>query len=422
MAKRLFSNQQDLYYTINDHLDEAHPLRGIKFYNKMAAMDAAKSAGVGLESMFFHWLPSTWESLDFTKEPSESYEELKKQRALKLREKYKYIRLFFSGGSDSISALNAFLKNGIHLDEIVNYNRGSRRYRYIDPDNEVKLSARAYLESIKHLIPNTKITYKTMTGQDLVNYNISLDKAENDVIGFGEAAEFEFIPDHKHLYIGTDPSTTCNLEGGQKPMLFLVNGGWYFGTMDVCNIGFYNNAEEFFLDPEDPRLFLKTVHRLKEFAQTTKNIDREKFVRLFTQRNKLEHRKTLLEILGRDTVHHNVSLIKFRFFNSISPIIEYKGNKINYPYPKTLEIVRNAVEDVDFSSSLDRWFGNIQDITRKYENFMVYDKTGILPMFGFKNIYSDLYNIETGSRLSISPIKKGSFVTLKDVEFSCLVL
>jgi len=42
-------------------------------------------------------------------------------RAAQLRKQYDYIVLYFSGGSDSITAINAFVKNNIHIDEIVVY-------------------------------------------------------------------------------------------------------------------------------------------------------------------------------------------------------------------------------------------------------------------------------------------------------------
>lgn len=423
LAQRYFKADRELYYTVNDQLDLSwHPMQAKRFYNKLDAVDAAKSVGAEPEDIFFHWFPTTWKNVDFTLEPTESYEQLKKERALKLRERYKYIRLFFSGGSDSITALNSFLKNGIHLDEIVNYKRGNERWRYMDPDNEVKLSARSYLDSIKHLIPNTKITYKSMSGKDLIEYNRDLDRGTDNIVGFGEAAEFELIPDHKHLCMGSDPATTCNLEGGQKPMLFLIDEQWYFGTTDVHNVGFYNNTEEFFFDPDDPRLFLKTVHRLKEFAQMTRLVDKEKFHRLFTQKNKLDHRRELLTIVGRDNVHNDISLMKFMMHTSFSPKIAYKDHELNYPYLKTYELVKNATEDPDLEDVLDAWFNSIRDIGKTYEKYVKSNRKEVTPVFGFKNTYSDFYNLSDGTSLRISSISKDGFITEKEIDFSCIVL
>jgi hypothetical protein len=66
----------------------------------------------------------------FFQEPSESLAELQRQRALEIRNKYSYVRLWLSGGADSITALNAFLDNDkemygdnwLETDELNRYN------------------------------------------------------------------------------------------------------------------------------------------------------------------------------------------------------------------------------------------------------------------------------------------------------------
>jgi len=69
---------------------------------------------------------------DWTQEPTESLDELYKQRALELREQYDYLVLFYSGGYDSANMLHAFLDNGIKIDEICRidskYDTTSHRY------------------------------------------------------------------------------------------------------------------------------------------------------------------------------------------------------------------------------------------------------------------------------------------------------
>lgn len=58
-------------------------------------------------------------NVDWTKEPTESLKELMRQQAQLIRDKYSYIVLYFSGGSDSTTMLNAFLDNDIFVDEVV---------------------------------------------------------------------------------------------------------------------------------------------------------------------------------------------------------------------------------------------------------------------------------------------------------------
>lgn len=58
-------------------------------------------------------------NINWTVEPYESLKELYKQHAQYIRDSYEYIVLYFSGGSDSTTMLNAFLDNNIYVDEIV---------------------------------------------------------------------------------------------------------------------------------------------------------------------------------------------------------------------------------------------------------------------------------------------------------------
>ena len=54
--------------------------------------------------------------LDTTVEPSETWEELLKDRATQLRDELPKINIAFSGGADSYTMLNAFVSNGLHVD------------------------------------------------------------------------------------------------------------------------------------------------------------------------------------------------------------------------------------------------------------------------------------------------------------------
>lgn len=65
--------------------------------------------------------PDIFNNVDWTVEPEQDLQQLYQTRALQLREKYDYLVLAYSSGSDSINALNSFLKAGVKPDEIVTY-------------------------------------------------------------------------------------------------------------------------------------------------------------------------------------------------------------------------------------------------------------------------------------------------------------
>ena len=64
----------------------------------------------------FHYNDDFYSVLNVRQEPTETLKELYKRRAQQLRDKYDYLILSYSGGSDSFNILNTFLNNNIKLD------------------------------------------------------------------------------------------------------------------------------------------------------------------------------------------------------------------------------------------------------------------------------------------------------------------
>ena len=62
---------------------------------------------------------TTFEDFNWSREPVETLDQLYGQRARQLREKYDYLVLCYSGGSDSNNILEAFIREGLKIDEIV---------------------------------------------------------------------------------------------------------------------------------------------------------------------------------------------------------------------------------------------------------------------------------------------------------------
>lgn len=89
--------------------------------------------------------------------------ELLEQRIRQLRGKYKYIRLWFSGGKDSTLALATAIKYNVHIDEIVIVRRFCKKnlglYTQFHQAREIEGSAIKYLESVKDKISKTKISF-----------------------------------------------------------------------------------------------------------------------------------------------------------------------------------------------------------------------------------------------------------------------
>lgn len=114
-----------------------------------------------------------FQSYDWTIEPSESLDELYDRRARQLRNQYDYLILSYSGGADSHNILMSFVRQGLHLDEILvnHFEKAAGKFVDLNPANTEAKNAGAehYLQTIPRLkeiaprIPKTKITLADMS-------------------------------------------------------------------------------------------------------------------------------------------------------------------------------------------------------------------------------------------------------------------
>jgi len=96
------------YYTVDD----------FKTYSKLEAIEQSKA-----KKRPFFWNFNQYETDNhvWDVEPKDTLDELYRQRAQEIRDKYDYVVLMFSGGRDSGNIFHAFTSNNIKLDEIVTY-------------------------------------------------------------------------------------------------------------------------------------------------------------------------------------------------------------------------------------------------------------------------------------------------------------
>ena len=84
-----------------------------KFYSKALAIMESQQSGIYPE---FNFNDQKFSTYNWGKEPEQSLQEIYRKRALQLREKYDYLVLSYSSGSDSTNILHSFLFNGIKID------------------------------------------------------------------------------------------------------------------------------------------------------------------------------------------------------------------------------------------------------------------------------------------------------------------
>lgn len=234
------------HYTCNDKI----------FNDKFSAI---KENTYSNKPIGFHE-PTCYDEFDFSIEPKESWLELCKNQAQKIRDNYDYIRLWYSGGCDSRTALDSFLLNGIHIDEII-----CTRCGIGEADEEIDKFAIPYLNKITDLIPNTKINIVTATEKQYEQFYNNKhwyeDLTHDTGINTGYHFRLNHMLDNFDLYV--QQGKTGNVIGKDKPFLIYVEGKWYTYFLDLFlenQLGKSSDTVNFFLD--DPKVHAKQCHTL----------------------------------------------------------------------------------------------------------------------------------------------------------------
>ena len=89
---------------------------GQEFSSKIRALLYSNEVNKPVEWMFND---RVFQSYDWTVEPIETLDELYDHRAKQLRSQYDYVILSYSGGADSHNILMSFVRQGLHIDEII---------------------------------------------------------------------------------------------------------------------------------------------------------------------------------------------------------------------------------------------------------------------------------------------------------------
>jgi hypothetical protein len=168
--------------------------------------------------------------------------EFLERRIRQLREKYSYIRLWFSGGKDSTLALATAIKHNIHIDEIVIYRRfcknGAGWLSEFHQSREIEGSAIKYLTENKSNLTNTKVSF------------IDVDDKEfsapfRDPLWYTYTNEYFFsityTPNMFYRYLNpafkilSEPENRVDLCGGGAPAVWQnqTTKNWYFCFSDT---------------------------------------------------------------------------------------------------------------------------------------------------------------------------------------------
>ena len=257
-----------------------------KFFSKPEALTEATKTN---QFPNWHFNTEVFGNIDWEIEPTLDLRILYKLRAQQLRDKYDYIRVESSGGGDSTTAVYSFLKNGIHLDEVVfRYPKMGEKNMSNDPYNtkcentlsEWEFAARPLLQWIQQNSPTTKITVHDYSENMLKgNFDETWIFTTKDYFQPGHCFKHDNFGLIDHQHTADSGKSICVLYGIDKPKLCIKDKKWYLYFMDLqanhsnSIVNEYNNItnEYFYWTPDLPEIIHKQAHIIKNWFSLPQN-------------------------------------------------------------------------------------------------------------------------------------------------------
>ena len=211
----------------------------IIYTHKLHALLAGTKTG---KQVFWHW-HNEYNAVDWTHDSVTTVQEIYKQRALQLRNKYEWIIVSFSGGSDSWTVLNSFLANNIHVDEIFCRWPFRATEKLFVPNqtdtrtenilSEWEFSVKPVLEQIRKIHPQIKITIHDWSDQ-VVTTEFSDDYwlETQDHLNPGFGMKFNAMGDNERTLIDLGKKT-CIVFGIDKPQIWVEHNKVYCYFLDI---------------------------------------------------------------------------------------------------------------------------------------------------------------------------------------------
>jgi hypothetical protein len=263
------------------------------FRNKLEAC-LALNAIPGSHHLHWDYHESVFGSKPWLVEPPVGIEELYKQRALQLREHYDHLVLFYSGGADSHTILQTFIRNNIKIDEVFVYGAFKAEEKVIgnlgwsrDPGyytREVISIAKPMLQELQKT-HNFKITIWDWTDK-------TLDALKNKDWFWDVGTRYapDTIPRqylheafrHNDRFEGKGKKVAF-IFGVDKPRLMRDDKSVYFAFIDqmiTTAVGnnsdihgrYWENDEYFYWTPNLPEIVIKQAHLIYNYLKKSNKI------------------------------------------------------------------------------------------------------------------------------------------------------
>lgn len=350
-----------------------HKVGDKKFDNKLLAIRESNSTN---NPISFH-TPKAYDDFDFSKEPSQDLAILLKQEAEKIRDTYRKVRIYYSGGSDSNLMLNTFINNRIDFDEVICLKSG-----IASADYEIDRYAIPHLKSLN--IPANKVKINV---PDLESYeNYYHDGIDSKVLK-GQVTyntHFRLIMQDEMFSDDNFDPMIANLRGFDKPKIIPVQDNWYTYFLDV-DIETFPHTLNFFSD--NPILQCKQAHL---FQQAIGSVNESNIWSKQEIWNKSTGRQNIIE----KTLYHDRDDCFF----------DIGGHKTYYVNLKEKIALQWASENK--FPSLHKWISCLQQL-KDYTNSRWWNKGH--PELGTVGIFSKFYGITINETKTVDDLFPDGF-------------
>jgi hypothetical protein len=316
----------------------------------------------------WHFHNKIYEKLNWQENSQFTLDEIYQARAKQLREKYDYLVLSFSGGSDSWTALQAFIDSGTHLDEIfVRWPVAATAGKYATTDknthasnilSEWELTILPMLNQYQQLLPRTKITIhdwsKDLLSREVTDCDWMLTQ---DYLNPGSFLKFQSISGSELQAIDRGIKTAI-IFGTDKPQLYYKDGQVF------C----------YFLDKLANSHAYSTLNRVSELFYWTPDMPEITHAQARELFNYLEHNTIALRLINRDIPYDPVNK---HIWNDISRSIIYQ----KYTQLSTFQAKKSYTNVLD---EVDSWMADIKDY--RYVQSWKSGLTNVLESVGSKFI------------------------------------
>lgn len=245
------------------------------------------------KNLTLYYYDEVWDSasLNYRAEQDISLEQHYKIRAQQIRDNYDYVILNFSGGADSTTILEAFIKNGIRLDEVyVRWPKkvlGSTIYTPNNMDksptnmlSEWDYSVNPKLQWLKANHPEIKITVDDWV--ETINSCVIDDDLilkQNNNFGLANYGFSEIVSESTVL-LENKGKKVANIFGIDKPIITYIpeNNSYYtlFTDVSLMNSGFQHahgkadpaNRVNFYYAVDYPQITIARAHKVAQYIKS----------------------------------------------------------------------------------------------------------------------------------------------------------